>query len=112
MLQPRQTWQMHAGWLVSTAKLKPSTWRFGALQSPTAVKGLCQSMYASASSANMCILSLAGHTLTATVGLQAIQLLAQSLGNDDRRTAAVMQQLATHYWARGNLEAGEVCAAS
>ena len=50
--------------------------------------------------------------MTATAGLQAIQLLAQSLGNDDRRTAAVMQQLATHYWARGNWEAGEVCAMS
>ena len=114
MLQPPQTWQTRAGWLTSTPKQKPSTWRFGALMSPTAAKTLLQSLpvCACASSAFVCINSLAGHVLTATVGLQAIQLLAQSLGNDDRRTAAVMQQLATHYWARGNWEAGEVCATS
>ena len=75
---------------------------------------LLQSMpvCACASNAYMCIETIASNIVTALVALQAIQLLAQSLGNNDRRTADVMQQLATHYWARGNWEAGEVCATS
>lgn len=50
--------------------------------------------------------------MTATVGLQAAELLTQRFGKEDARTANVMPQLAWHYSMLGDYEAAEVCATS
>ena len=57
-------------------------------------------------------MSWSGHTVTASVGRQAVALLTQRFGEKDARTAAAMPQLAWHYFVLGDYEAAEVCAAS